>query len=222
MSGELDAVVLAGGRSERLNGIVPRWHKPFLVVNGKSLLVAAVDGAQLAGAGKIVVVATAENAMPVSQLLADRESVRIVLATGGPGRALAVGLEMCEAGRVLVLMSDNLFAPDDIPDIVMHQYAIGVRYVTCAEAARFTRVEHGQWVEGPTGANRACDSTDRHTAIWCGPLIIQRARGQVALTDSEKIGPKLGQLAPYADLVTTGTLDIGTPEAVQEITRRET
>lgn len=214
----LDAVILAGGKSERLRGIVPPYHKPFIVIGGKSLLVHAVDEAISVGAEKIVVVATGENALPIFQLVGHHENVRVVLSNGGPGRALLTGLEMCDNQRVLVLMSDNVHKHDDVNRIASHKYAIGVQHATCAEAARFTRMEYGNWVEGPTFANTTCTNDDPHTQIWCGPLVIQRQRGLNTLPGQEKIGPALGQLAPAFEYVLVETIDVGVPGVVHELT----
>ena len=218
MTHTLDAVILAGGKSERLNGIVPPYHKPFIVIGGKSLLVNAVDAARAVGAERVVIVATGENALPVSQLVGHMPYVDIVLASGGTARALHTGLRLCTYQRVLVLMSDNVHGPDDVAKVCEHRYAIGVRQVTCAEAARFTRREYGQWVEGPTVTNTACTSTDPHTSIWCGPLLVQRQRGLDLLPTWDKIGPLLGDLAPVFELVPVETIDVGIPAVVAELT----
>lgn len=214
----LDAVILAGGKSERLRGIVPPYHKPFLVINGRSLLVAAVEDAIVIGAERVIVVATAENALPVAQLVGHHTNVRIVLSAGGPGQALHTGLEMCVYQRVLVLMSDNVFAVDDIKRCCEPRYSIGVRYVTCTEAQRFTRFEYGEWVEGP-GNTSDCTTDDPHRMIWCGPLVIQRQRGLDLLAGQERIGPFIGNLMPTVELVDVETVDAGTPEVVRELTK---
>jgi GTP:adenosylcobinamide-phosphate guanylyltransferase len=214
----LDAVILAGGRSERLNGIVPPFHKPFLVINGKSLLVSAVDSALTVGAERVVVVATGENAMPVFQLVGHYPQVRVVLAGGGPGRALLVGLEVCANQRVLVLMSDNVHDSGDVARVAAETYAIGVRYVNRREAQRFTRSIDGDWVEGVTDRD-AHLPWDAAMTVWCGPLVIQRRRGLDLLAGQEKIGPVLGQLAPTFTYVPVQTLDVGVPDVVTELTR---
>lgn len=215
----LDAVILAGGKSERLGGIVPPFHKPFLVINGTSLLVSAVIQAVGAGAEKIVVVASGENAMPVMQLISHHPRVRVVLSNGGPGRALYVGLEMCDNQRVLVMMSDNVFGPDDVSDVVGEKYAIGVREVSWHKALRFTRLIDGEWREGPPSSEER-NAAPTTAKIWCGPLVIQRQRGLDCLEDQQKIGPVLGNLAPNFVYVPTKTQDVGIPTVVAELTSR--
>ena len=215
----MDAVILAGGKSERLRGIVPPYHKPFIVVNGKSLLVTAVDSAVDAGAKRVVVVATGENALPVWQLIGHRSEVRVVLSDAGVAQAVYTGLELCTAPRVLVLMSDNVHGEDDVKRVVNAEgYGIGVRYIPCEDAYRFTRQYRGYWVEGPgQGMTEFNDSA----CVWCGPLMINRNLGVRQLSRAAgPIGPWLDELVPDAFThVTVSTQDIGVPDAVAEITR---
>lgn len=213
----MDAVILAGGKSERLRGIVPPYHKPFIVVNGKSLLVSAVDSAREAGAERIVVVATGENALPVWQLVGHREDVRVILSDQGVGDAVFRGAELCTSERLLVLMSDNVHGEFDVINVAKEgPYAIGVRYVPCAEAYRFTRQYKGRWVEGP---DFGMDEFNDQALIWCGPLVINRVRAHV-LRGMPKIGPHIDILSPFKyNHVHVSTADVGVPDAVTEITR---
>jgi molybdopterin-guanine dinucleotide biosynthesis protein A len=215
----LDAVILAGGKSERLNGIVPPYHKPFLVINGKALIVAAVEHAQRAGAKRIVIVATGENALPVWQLVGHLPGVRVILDAQGPGRAVYAGLQMCTEERVLVLMSDNIHKADDIVNVCKQRYSIGTRTVPPEEAYRFTRYVDGKWIEGVIHAQLRRSPDD--TTIWCGPLVINRLCGLATLVDKEKIGPYLTELSPKFDVavhVPVTSFDVGIPSVVQSIT----
>lgn len=213
---DLDAIILAGGKSERLRGIVAPYHKPFLVVDGRSLIVAAVEQALEAGAHRVVVVATAENAMPVSQLVGHHPQVRIILGTGGPARAVRLGLEVCEHERVLVLMSDNVHGQHDVLRVTYQVFAVGVRQLPRLQAVRFTRLVNGEWYEGPPGED--ISMLPENITVWCGPLVIARRWGLHVLADQEKIGPLLGQLAPRFELVPVSTVDVGTPEAIRQLT----
>jgi hypothetical protein len=210
----LDAVILAGGKSERLRGIVPPYHKPFLVVNGRSLLVAAVEEAQRAGASRIVVVATGENAMPVWQLVREVPRVTVVLDDHGVGNALAVGLNVCREQRVLVLMSDNVFAKDDVPEVAAYPTAIGVQLMPARLAQRYTRLIGDMWLEGGPSTEHYDDLT-----VWCGPLVVSRNRALAVLPGATSIGHHLNTICPGATLVPTGTRDIGTPEAAAAATK---
>jgi molybdopterin-guanine dinucleotide biosynthesis protein A len=91
MSG-LDAVILAGGRAERLDGA----SKPDLVVGGRRLLATAIAAARSAGCDRVVVVGPTELEAP--GCLVVREDPPF----GGPVAALAAGLAALDAsgGRV--------------------------------------------------------------------------------------------------------------------------
>lgn len=214
----MDAVILAGGKSERLRGIVPAYFKPFVVVNGKSLLVAAVDAAAEAGAARIVVVAAGENALPVWQLVGHRDEVRVTLSDRGVGDAVYRGLELCDARRVLVLMSDNVHGKDDVIRVTTtkNDYAIGVRDIPYEEALRYTRQSQGRWVENPVSF---IEPESELTRVWCGPLVINREFGLRVLRGQRKIGPWLDDLVTSYEHVMVSTQDIGVPDAVAEITR---
>jgi len=214
----VEAVILAGGKSERLRGIVPPYHKPFIVVNGKSLLVSAVDAALEHGARRAVVVATGENALPVWQLIGHRPEVRVVLSDRGVGDAVFRGLEVCTERRILVMMSDNVFGPYDVHRVVTTRcgYGIGVRHVPWDESYRFTRQFKGRWVES---GDKSDTDEFGYAKIWCGPLVINREMGLKILEGKEKLGPYLDDIAPAYTHVTVSTRDIGVPDAVTEITR---
>lgn len=84
MSGlQLDAVILAGGRAERLDGA----SKPDLVVGGRSLLATAIAAARGAACERIVVVGPPE--LEAAGCLVVREDPPF----GGPVAALAAGLD---------------------------------------------------------------------------------------------------------------------------------
>lgn len=78
----LDAVILAGGRAERLGGA----SKPDLVVAGRSLLETAIDAARSADCARIVVVGPPSLEAPGCIV------VREDPPFGGPVAALAAGL----------------------------------------------------------------------------------------------------------------------------------
>lgn len=215
----LDAVILAGGKSSRLGGIVPPYFKPFVVVNGQSLLVAAVDAARDAKAERIIVVAAAENALQAWQMVGHYSDVRVVLSDRGVGHAIYVGLELCTADRVLILMSDNVHGDGDVRTVTQYRTAVGVRRVPSKDAERYTRLSSEmRWVEGPD----AEISSEPETMIWCGPLVIERVRGLATLRGQQRVGPHLSDIAPSAALVITDSIDIGVPDALTEATTHET
>lgn len=224
----MDAVILAAGKGERLAGIMPRYHKPLLVVNGRPLVRTAVEHAIAAGAGRIVVVVAPENAMVINEVLGDLPAFMIVQRVArGPGDGLLHGLEVCLDSRALVLMGDNVLTFEDVRDVAQHpRLAVGVRKVFGNdEAARFTRLRtDNTWVEKiPIDPELDLDSNGDITA-WVGPITVDTVRAKRVLIKSLQfgglqgevpIGPYLHAISPDAALVTTTAVDIGTPEAVK-------
>ena len=97
-TGSLDAIILAGGRAERLGGA----SKPDLVVGGRTLLSLAIGAARAAGCDRIVVVGPADLDAPGCTVVRENPPF------GGPVAAIAAGLEAvpAEGGDVLVLACD--------------------------------------------------------------------------------------------------------------------
>ncbi|WP_017179126.1 molybdenum cofactor guanylyltransferase [Actinomyces timonensis] len=94
--GALDAVVLAGGTARRLGGV----SKPDVLVAGRRLLdhvlegLAALRGSAALPAGRTVVVAPPEVALPPGVLRALEDP-----PLGGPVAGIAAGLQALAAGR---------------------------------------------------------------------------------------------------------------------------
>lgn len=218
----LDAVILAGGRSDRLRGLVPAYHKPFLVVNGRSLLLAAIRNAADQRAIRIIVVTAPQIAQPVADLVNTlspriRGQVVITLSGTGVGPALWDGASLCESGRLLVLMADNVISTEDVGAVCRYEYGVGTRLIPTLDAYRYTRWVRGRWVEDNVSA-----ANDDLTQVWCGPLVLDR---QHVLRHSDmnpggKIGPHLDAFAPSGELVRVPVecYDVGTPEELNRLT----
>ncbi|MDP5181501.1 molybdenum cofactor guanylyltransferase [Blastococcus sp. BMG 814] len=96
------AVVLAGGRAERLGG----QAKPQLRVGGRTLLGAVLDA--VADARRRVVVG------PAQEVLAGVVLTRETPPGGGPVAALRAGLEHVDTATVVVLAADLPFLTADL------------------------------------------------------------------------------------------------------------
>jgi hypothetical protein len=212
----VDAVILAAGRGERLNGYTAPYHKPLLVVNGMPLINQAVDHA-LEVVQRVVVVVAPENAAPISQVLGDRV-VRMVVqrVPDGPNRALAIGAELCVTNRILVLMADNLLRHRDVEQCVVKEEeaaVIGIERVPIDVAGRFTwRDKDGRWREGhaPEPHEVWGQMGEDLVVVWCGPLVVYRGLIEPA---ERMIGPYLNRLVgKNPRLVECETFDIGVPE----------
>lgn len=110
----LDAVILAGGRAERLGGA----SKPDLVVGGRSLLETAIDAARSAGCGRIVVVGPPSLEAPGCLI------VREDPPFGGPVAALSAGLaalatEAAAPDAAAPTASAPDASPEPAPDVLV-------------------------------------------------------------------------------------------------------
>lgn len=219
----LDAVVLAGGRSDRLAGVVPPHHKPFIVVNGHSLVLNAIHLAYAARAERIIVVTCPEITLPLAQLVDTlepeiRARVIITVHAQGVGPALWYGATLAQNPRLLVLMADNVMSLEDVNLVSNERYAVGVRQMSTLDAYRFTRWVRGRWVEDSVSA-----AESDLTQVWCGPLILSRdcVLRYSDMLPGGKIGRNLDNLVPDpADLVRVPVecVDIGTPNVLKKMT----
>jgi choline kinase len=217
---DLDTIILAAGRGARLRGVVPAYHKPLLVVDGQALIVTTIKQVRDVTKGRIVVVVAPENASPITNLLEDAglidyKTFFIVQPTpNGPGDAFILGSELALTEHVLVLMSDNLYGPDDIHNVANGDadVVIGTHKVQDADVARnFTRVTtHGTY-EGPV--IDVAQTMEGWYHLWLGPLRVHRRRlieelGETGPEGEVKIGPWLGNVGSI-ETVTCLTHDVG-------------
>lgn len=189
--------------------------KPFLVVNGRSLLLSAVESALAENIDRVVVVASPQNVQQVWDLVGDIDDVRVTVSDRGVGDSVYRGAELTVGQRLLVLMSDNVFGPGDIANVIdASEYGIGVRDLPEIEARRFTRLGPSGWFEDPRVVLHESTST-----VWCGPIVILRSRAYT-LRDEPRMGAHLNSLVPGGrfTLVHTTTDDVGTPEAITRLT----
>ncbi|MDX2376847.1 molybdenum cofactor guanylyltransferase [Microbacterium sp. LRZ72] len=94
--GDLDAILLAGGRASRLGGAT----KPLLQIDGRTLLARAIDAAADAGAQRIIVASEQLNDDPRVTWVREHPPF------GGPVAGILAALAHIEAERVLVLACD--------------------------------------------------------------------------------------------------------------------
>lgn len=230
----MNAIILAAGRGSRLKGVAPPYHKPLVVVDGKPLVLNAVDLAHRK-ADRVVLVLAPENALPVCQLLedvGDWPNLQVVVqrSSRGPGEAFLTGWNAAEKdGKALIMMGDNTFTIEDLNGVTnkasMHDECmiIGGRYIDdYSEAARYTRVygegRNARFVEGTDYDSSAI----ARPFCWCGPLYVDgeslaRVLRNVDAHESVpelKLGRYLGYLDAKVRLVEVSTRDIGTQEAV--------
>lgn len=213
----MDAVILAAGKGERLFGHVPAYHKPLLIVNGRSLVMGAIESVTEIVDGNIVVVVAPENAHPIVSLMRDsgwNENYRIIIQpmANGPGRALALASEICYSDRIVILCGDNVVRSEDVK-LMSDGYSglvAGIRLLEDADIARsFTLFSpEGEAIEKPADAEylRWPDGSFR---VWLGPLCVSK-KWLGEQDKLELIGPRLSN----ATLVEVDSYDIGIPEVL--------
>lgn len=224
----MDTVILAAGRGERLNGIMPSFWKPLLVVNGLPLIRQSVQLAHNVGSKRVVVVVAPTNAGPISEVLAGLNAMFVVQREPrGPGSALHIGLELTRDNKVMVLMGDNVLTLKDVSAVAEAEpFGIGVQHLPPdSSVERFTRrTRNGIWVEKMRLAEQdVCgddSSTHGYVEAWVGPITIDANAARIALAPSHApeeeipIGPFLNDLCPGAQRVQVSSIDVGTPETV--------
>lgn len=228
----MDAVILAAGRGQRLRGHATPFFKPLLEINGKPLIVHAVEYAHVAGAGRVVIVVSPQNRRMMESLFHTFDFIKLVDQDEplGPGHALLVGLTQVTSKRAIALMSDNILTPDQVELFGMAAIRdlVGVTHIEREQAARFTRlVRHANGsYEFREGGDVQDDevSSNGLVTVWCGPLAFDAARMRAALashlgeSDGElKIGPYLGQAMRSPSAFPIISMDVGVPDAYKEV-----
>lgn len=217
----MDTVILAAGRGSRLEGVAAPFWKPLFAVNGEPLIVRVVRQGTSLMLGRVVVVVSPENALPICQVLAahglNKADVVVQPSPGGPGDAFLRAAPLLHAGRVLILCADNVITDDDIEAVVADDGPtpiIGYRTIEDRrEAMRFTLVdEHFDVVEGDAASMAWPDGLYR---AWVGPLIVdlrsmaEAILGQPTVGGERKIGANLGVAG---SLIEVDAYDIGSPD----------
>lgn len=226
----MDAVILAGGRGERMTPIIARYMKPLLTVNGAPLVRSAVELAVSAGVEEPVVVTSPFNTQDIAAALTGLPAALVVQRRPlGPADALRVGLKVHNVNggsyRVLVMLSDNVMTLDDVRFVVRHETAIGVAVKPRSEAKRFTwfdpRVQ--DWrekIDIPDGDPVEC---------WVGPFVALRSRMNRVVSEVCKfslagstealIGPNLGLMTDGKNTprIPVSSVDVGTPESYSQV-----
>ena len=239
----MDTVILAAGANERLRGIVPPYHKPLLVVNGKPIIAALFDAATRqieSTTDRIIVVCSQENVRAINDILRHRgygSQLRLVIQTDpiGPVEALNLGLELCISGRVMMLCGDNVI--DDLTWKTISELTSGntkalvvsVQSKTIGEVERFTVVKepdetnhHIHFGEGFREIRQTeCVS---YVRVWIGPVIFANSslhRGLVEMGSCRhpwifaNLFNEIARRDPDGvTLIESRALDIGVPEAL--------
>jgi len=236
-----DVIVLAAGKNERLSGIVAPYHKPLLVVNGKPLIVKAVDSVvniaerdtMVVGpinVGRVVIVCSPSNAQSLVNVFAHtpyRRRIHWVIQPEAVGvvDAIARGAEVCTTEQVTVLCGDNLFDVAQLERVITsHEPSVAVsRMEHSPECVRFTQViglDDNDDVKR-VGRLPLSQLDEDGVTVWLGPVSLSRE----AISQSTLEADGHGSVDSVEDLINysismTGplcvvygnTVDVGVPE----------
>lgn len=198
-------MVLAAGENTRLNGFVPAFMKPLVLVNGRTLLAHALRHAGEDWKCKTrLVVASPRNVEHLKGAVSSMfGGLRWVLQDHPKGvlDALDRALPLITTDMVLLLCADNTFdmgavSSADLQRVVSVGYdAMGVRKLPKEEAKRFTRLR--------TTPDLKIELHEASSAVqsgecWIGPLLLHTRQARDAL------GRKPGGVARFIELATEG------------------
>lgn len=213
------AIILAAGEGARLGSSVPPFHKPLIVVNGKTLIGSAAYAVQ-GIVDSVTVVVSPTNAAGIVHVTKGLVDQYIVQPEPiGPGDALRRAMEGLDDkyDSMLVLMGDNTVDSVDVHNIVGAQgesiNVIGTRAVGYPEALRFTRMVNGEWYEGFAREDERYDRTSA-ARVWLGPILmnVEEFRKAWAEARTTMIGPAFKFLRTPPINIDVNCEDIGIPE----------
>lgn len=238
----MEAIILAAGRGQRMEGLAKPFYKPLLEINGMPLVAYAVEYASAAGAELVTVVASSANYEDIKDAVSSYSRWARLLVQedpSGPGHATMIALLEAEYEQTMLLMSDNVMNQHEVVDMAIHSRinktdAVGTRTVTMDQASRFTRIRKKKnkeskytFVEGTPVETDDQWPDGSGVKVWCGPLIFnsgvalkvfQNAWIRRDSNSSEmKIGPYLNDiLQKETKLFDVSAFDVGIPSAYAE------
>lgn len=236
----MDTVILAAGRGSRLRGVAAPFHKPFMVVDGRALVVGAASAAfEVASSleqDRVFIVAAPGNVVPLVDLMheslePDRfDRLRFIVQPEprGPGHAFLLAAEVDTSPEVLVLLADNVLHVPDVARVVHSPHEYGSPVVGYRDefdrnvAARFTRIAPDDRViedRHPDSSQRWPNEAFR---VWVGPLVVPRREFDAVLRNVHepeelKLGRHLGKLPLPPTLVAVESYDVGEPVVVEDV-----
>lgn len=233
----MDTVILAGGSNERLKSMIPSFHKPLLVINGRPIVVDLVDKALQSTSLKdrVIIVCSPHNVNAIADVtsriaLTGADEIDYVVQPQPVGIVDAVvrGLHAATSTNVMIMCADNIIpaamikalhkrSDDDNP-------AIATATVVGPGAARFTRVI----VDIPLGVavdfdeNKGADlSEGAEYVCWVGPVVVPRERALDVLRH-QRLGASLSRwfkvIAPEWGIIHGDAKDVGVVDELMQYT----
>lgn len=200
----LSAIILAAGANTRLDGRVPPFMKPLVLVNGKPLVNHARDHAvHNWGCDSLIFVASPSNVGLLLNVARLHSAHWIVQPTPmGVVDAITRAMPFVVTGKVLILCADNTFE-NGSQSVDFFSFArrsvhswMGVRTLDALASKRFTRYRHRKVMVDTTVHSDPepkiidtllgvelieAGSPELGDGCWIGPLLLQTLEIRTAL-----------------------------------------
>lgn len=231
----MDCVILAAGKNTRLQGIIPAYHKPLLVVNGETLLVRLVRQAALlmSKGNRIILVVSPLNCQAIMDLMrssfTDEQRLSIVYLCQDTDATFADTLSTAltfsqKSEKVLLMCGDNYVSDNDWDVFVNVCMAQGYPVATWASSSieqtdRFAKILPVSGCITSASSEDSMRNDDGNFLCWLGPIVIQPALTQTRLKRQERrdvIADALmaGGQEKHFFPVDLNVQDIGVPDAL--------
>lgn len=207
----LRGLILAAGEGSRLASIAAPFHKPLMVVNGKSIVSAATLELHRIGVDDVTIVVAPQNASAICHVTDGRVDNYIIQPKAvGPVDAVARAMRLyAPQDEIILLMGDNIFGADDVRSVANapSDVAVGGRVLPKPDAQRFTRqLPSGEWIEGED------DRGAQEMRVWLGPVKFTTEQWTQAWhPDAVSIGRMFNDMTTPTFVPTTSS-DLGLPE----------
>lgn len=183
----VSAIILAAGANTRLNGLVPPFMKPLILVNGRPLIQHALLHAMRDWkADPVIIVASPENEKMIKSVvhhLYDEVTWVKQEKPSGVLNAISLAMPLVTTEMTVILCGDNTFDLDELDSHILerrvrsHRSAIAIRQLDLTSAGRFTRVDmtYEPIRLVPAGSEVASGQ------CWIGPVLLETEEAIQAL-----------------------------------------
>ena len=232
----MDTIVLAGGSNERLKSVIPSFHKPLLVINGRPLVVDIVDKILQAtsSSDRVIVVCSPHNVNAIADVvshvaLTGADEIDFVVQPQPIGivDATVRGLRAADSEHVMVVCADNIIPAAVLKNMVRRKGddvpAIATATVLGPAARRFTRVitDVDKGVAVDFIEDKAAELTEAEYVCWVGPVVMQRNLALKSLTFN-RAAPSLSrffsEIHPEWNIVHGDAKDVGIVDELMQFT----
>lgn len=219
----VSAIVLAAGENRRLQGVIPPFFKPLLVVNGRALITHAIDHVRDTWeVDEVVIVASPRNIEPIIEVI-DINVVRFIIQPSPTSvvDAWKLGfsaIDPMNSDVTVIVCADNLFDYEGalFPSEYIHDAAVNgkcfvaTRRLEATQGNRFTVIDNGVPQEPPYLMASKC------VDCWIGPVLVPTgtARELIQRSTAATIEGLLRDISTSWNKIPMTCSDIGVPDAL--------